>query len=101
MGKKMKNLKEIKNILAKNRVVLESKYKVKEIGVFGSYVTGKQKKKSDIDILVEFKEAPDFFEFLELEEYLEDLLGTKVDLVSKKALKPYIGKRILDEAVYI
>ncbi|MDH5202469.1 MAG: nucleotidyltransferase family protein [Nitrospirota bacterium] len=81
--------------------ILKSQYKVKEIGVFGSCVRGGQKKKSDIDILVEFKRTPDFFEFLRLEEYLEGILGTKVDLVTKGALKPYIGKHILKEVVYI
>lgn len=97
----MKTLDEIKNILASNREILERKYKVKAIGVFGSYVRGKQKKRSDIDILVEYTETPDFFEFLDLEEYLSDRLGIKVDLVTKAALKPYIGKRILEEVVYL
>ena len=80
---------------------LEEKYKVKEIGVFGSYVRGEQKKRSDIDILVEFKEPIGLFEFMDLEEFLKNLLGVKVDLVSKKALKPIIGKYILRETVYI
>lgn len=97
----MKTLEEIKIILKEYREILEAKYKVKSIGIFGSFLTGTQKKKSDIDILVEFNEAIDIFEFLDLEEYLEMLLGTKVDLVSKKALKPYIGKRILEEVVYL
>src|SRR4030042_3653051 len=96
---KMKNLDEIKNIIAKNMDILKSQYKVKEIGVFGSYVRGKPKKKSDIDILVTFRRSVDFIEFLQLEEYLATLLGVKVDLVKKEALKPYIGKRILEEVV--
>lgn len=97
----MKTFEEIRNILSAHRKELEIKYKVKEIGVFGSFIKGRQKKKSDIDILVEFKKTPDFFEFLRLEEYLEGILGTKVDLVTKSALKPYIGKHILEEVVYI
>ncbi|OGW36397.1 MAG: nucleotidyltransferase [Nitrospirae bacterium RBG_13_39_12] len=97
----MKNLDEIKNIIAKNMDILKSQYKVKEIGVFGSYVRGKPKKKSDIDILVTFRRSVDFIEFLQLEEYLATLLGVKVDLVTKEALKPYIGKRILEEVVYV
>ena len=52
------------------------------------------------EILVEFQEPIGLFKFLELEEHLSDLLGKKVDLVSKKALKPRIGQRILAEAVY-
>ena len=97
----MKSFEEIRKILAAHKKLLESEYKVKNIGVFGSIVRGEQKKKSDIDVLVEFKGAVDFFEFLDLEEYLGNLLEMKVDLVSKKALKPYIGKRILEEVVYV
>jgi len=52
----MKTLDEIKNILAQHKEELRQKYKVKEIGIFGSYVRGEQKRKSDVDILVEFKE---------------------------------------------
>ena len=97
----MKTLNEIKKVIEAHMDVLKSKYKVKAIGVFGSYVRGEQKKRSDIDILVEYARTPDFFKFLELEEYLEDILGVKVDLVTKDALKPYIGKRILEEVVYL
>lgn len=97
----MKTLDEIKNIIASHMDVLRSQYKVNEIGVFGSYVRGEQKKRSDVDILVEYAETPDMFEFLDLEEYLSNILGIKVDLVTKGALKPYIGKRILEEVVYL
>jgi predicted nucleotidyltransferase len=73
---------------------------VKEIGVFGSFVRGESKKGSDVDILVEFEEPIGLFEFMDLEEYLTNLLGRKVDLVSKKALKPYIGEYIR-KVVYV
>lgn len=56
---------------------------------------------SDIDILVEFEKPIGLFKFLELEEHLSQLLGRKVDLVSKNALKPHIGKYILDEVIMI
>ena len=97
----MMTIKDVKKTLASNKKNLAVKYKVKSIGVFGSFVHGKQKKKSDIDILVEFKETVDFFEFLDLEEHLEKLLGIKVDLVTKRALKPYIKDNILKETVYV
>lgn len=54
-----------------------------------------------MDILVEFYEPIGFFKFIELEDYLSDILGHDVDLVSKKALKPRIGKHILEEAVFL
>jgi predicted nucleotidyltransferase len=97
----MKGIEKIKRTLSDHKEIFASKYKVKTIGVFGSYVSGKPKRKSDVDILVEFKRAVDFFEFLDLEEYLEQILGIKVDLVTKQALKPYIGKHILEEVVYL
>ncbi len=98
-----KTIDEIKRILKKHVKELREKYGVKEIGVFGSYVRGEQKKSSDIDILVEFypHAEMDLIKFVELEDYLSQLLGTKVDLVMKSALKPRIGKRILKEVVYI
>ncbi len=93
----MKTLEEIKEILKNKKLFLKEKYSVSEIGVFGSYVRGEQKKKSDLDILVEFERPVGFFKFLELEEYLGEITGVKVDLVTKKALKPRIGKHILRE----
>jgi len=96
-----KELTEIKQVLAQNKEQLLRDHKVKEIGIFGSYVRSEQKKNSDLDILVEFEEPIGLFKFMDLGEYLKNLLGIKIDLVSKKALKPYIGKYILDEVVYI
>ncbi len=87
--------------LRENKPFLEEKYKVKTLGVFGSYVRGEQKKSSDLDILVEFAEPVGLFEYMELEEFLEKNTGVKVDLVSKKALKPRIGKHILEEVINI
>jgi uncharacterized protein len=78
---------------------LQARYKVREIGLFGSIIRGEQKETSDIDILVEFEQPIGFFKFLELEEYLSSQLSRKVDLVSKKALKPRIGSAILKEVV--
>ena len=60
-----------------------------------------KKEKSDVDVLVEFEEPVGLFEFMDLEAYLTGLLGVKVDLVSKKALKPHIGKHILEEVISI
>lgn len=97
----MKTLKEIKNILAKHMEILESEYKVKSMGVFGSYIKGRQKKGSDLDILVEFFEPVSLLKFIHLENYLSEILGVRVDLVMKDALKPRIGKHILREVVNV
>jgi predicted nucleotidyltransferase len=97
----MKNVDEIKKILKAHKTIIRKRYNVKEIGVFGSFVRGERTKDSDVDILVEFSKPIGFFAFMNLEEYLEDLLNIKVDLVSKKALKPHIGKRILEEVITV
>lgn len=80
---------------------LEKRYRVKALGVFGSYVRGEQQPGSDLDLLVEFYDPPGLLKYIELEYYLSDLIGMKVDLVMKDALKPAIGKRILREVIKI
>jgi predicted nucleotidyltransferase len=97
----MNRLEDIKKKLVEIKPILQEKYKVKEIGIFGSYVKGKQRKRSDIDILVDFEEVPDLFTFVETEEFISKKLGIKVDLIMKSALKPYIGKIILHEIEHI
>lgn len=99
----MKTIEEIKEILASHKEELREKYSVREIGIFGSYIRGEEKEKSDVDILVEFEEDAriSLLDFVGLENYISDLLGAKVDLVEKSALKPRIGKHILREVVYL
>jgi hypothetical protein len=97
----MKTIDEIKNTINKYKTYLSEDFKVKSISLFGSYLRGEQKKNSDLDILVEFNETIDLFEFIKLENYLTEIFGCKVDLVMKDALKPRIKDRILNEAVSI
>jgi predicted nucleotidyltransferase len=97
----MPTIEKLKAVLASHKEELNKKYKVKEIGIFGSYVRNEQTKKSDIDVLVTFSETIDLFTFVELENYLSDLLGVKVDLVMKDGIKPRLKERILNEAVYV
>ena len=100
----MSNMKDIDNIITaikNSKPDLRELYCVKTIGVFGSYIRGEQTKGSDLDILVEFEKPVSLFRFMDLEEHLEKMLGKKVDLVSKKALKPRIGKHILQEVINI
>ncbi|MCL5987073.1 MAG: nucleotidyltransferase family protein [Actinobacteria bacterium] len=97
----MKSHKEIREILEQYKNELIEKYEIKEIGIFGSYIRGEQKRWSDIDILVEFEEVPDLFKFLELERYLEEVLGRKVDLVRREALREELREIILKEVVNI
>ncbi len=97
----MKTLNEIKKILKKHKAEVVRDYKVREIGIFGSVVRGEQKKRSDIDILVEFNKLPDVFLLIDLEDYLRKILRNKVDLVRKGAIRPELKKVITKEVVYI
>ena len=97
----MKNITEIKDIINKQKSLLKSKFQVKSISVFGSYVKSEQNSDSDIDILIEFSKTIDLIEFIELENYLSDIIGSKVDLVMKSALKSRIKDNILNEAIPI
>ena len=90
-----------KNRLQLLKPDLKEKFKVKTIGLFGSYAKGEQKEKSDLDILVDFYEPISLFRFIELEDFLSQQLGVKVDLVMKDALKSRIKDSILKEAIYV
>lgn len=98
-----KSLDEIKTVLNLHQRDIREKYKVKEIGIFGSFVRGEQKKRSDVDILVEFtkKDIPDLLTLIELERYLQKLLKKKVDLVRKGGIRPELKESILREVVYL
>jgi hypothetical protein len=94
-----KSLDELQRKLQNLLPVLIERYQVESIALFGSYVRGEQRPESDLDVLVTFRSPPSLFKFVQLECFLSDMLGVKVDLVMKEALKPRIGKHILREAV--
>ncbi len=95
------DIETIKLLIKQNKLNLQNEYGVKRIGLFGSYVRKEETADSDIDILVEIERPTGLFKFMKLENYLSILLGKKVDLVTKKSLKPAIGKRILKEVDYV
>jgi uncharacterized protein len=97
----MKTLDEIKEILSKHKEEVQQEYKVSELGIFGSFVRGDQKKRSDIDILVEYSELPDLLKLIELENRLQKLLKRKVDLIEKSGIRTELKEIILKEVVYI
>jgi predicted nucleotidyltransferase len=78
---------------------LGARYQVEQLAVFGSVIRGSNQPDSDLDILVSFSEPPSLLKFIQLENELSDMLGVKVDLVMREALKPRIGERILQEIV--
>jgi uncharacterized protein len=86
-------------ILKQHLPEIREKYSVSYLGVFGSYVRGEQTRDSDLDFLVEFDKTPGLLKYIELEYYLSDLLGVKVDLVTRTGLKPNVGKCVLNEVI--
>ena len=98
------NIIDIKEILEKHNNYLRQTFHVSEIGIFGSFVKGREKadNSSDVDILITFKKGyKDFFNYMRLKYYLENLLGREVDLVIKEAVKPRLKKRIFSEVEYV
>jgi len=93
--------KQITLIIKRHLPDLKREFSVRSLGLFGSYARDDAGKRSDVDILVEFDEVPDLLRFIALQIHLGELLGMKVDLVMKDALKPAIGKFILDEVIPI
>lgn len=87
-------------ILSANKDVLFHKYPIKELGIFGSVARQEENADSDIDILVEFSE-PVGWEIIDLASELEELLGYKVDLVSKKAVRANLMPFVLKDIVYV
>ena len=73
-----------KRILRRHLPELRERYQVRSLGVFGSYLRGEQHKRSDLDVLVELgDDTLSLLKFIELEHYLSDLIGVKVDLVEE------------------
>jgi len=91
---------DIKKVLIRNKRILK-KYKVNKIGIFGSFSTGKTKKKSDVDLLVEFEDMIDLFDFVHLNDEIQQILKNRVDLVTPDTIKPYIKQKILKEVEWI
>jgi len=90
--------KGILEALEANREKINS-FGVKKIGLFGSFVSGSPKKRSDLDFLVVF-DQPTFRKYMGLKFFLEDLFQRKVDLVIEEDLKPAL-KYVREEAVYV
>jgi len=89
--------------LSRLKPILEQKFQVETISIFGSYSQKRQNERSDLDVLVTFHEPNDIdlVDFIALKQFLSRKLKVKVDLVQKDALKTRIKDRILHETVYI
>lgn len=98
--KTMTSRDEILDLLKSLKSDLSARYKVRSIGVFGSFARKEARADSDVDILVDFKEGADLFDLIELSEYLEEKIGRHVDLATPRALRPEIRDGIFRDVVY-
>jgi len=96
----MKNT-EIIQLLRQHREELRKRFGVKSLAIFGSVARGEAGPESDVDILVEFEGRATFDRYMGLKFFLEDLLGRRVDLVTRKALKPRLRPYVEQEAIYV
>jgi hypothetical protein len=103
MKQAVRGVEEVKAILKEHKDEVVRRYHITEIGIFGSFVRGEQRRRSDVDILVEFhdKDIPGLLKLSEMERYLQRLLKKKVDLVIKSGIRPELKRGIMKEVVYI
>jgi len=97
----MKDLPAIQKILRDHEQILRDQYKVKILGIFGSYVRGDNREDSDLDVLVEFFKGASLLDHAGVQNYLTDLMGIKVDVVPKKNIRKELKDQILNETIYL
>ncbi len=96
----MRTLQEIKNTLDNHKGRLFHDYPIKTMAIFGSYSRREQNDSSDLDILVEFSDKIGV-RFIDLADDLENIIGFKVDLVSKNGIKEKYLKSINSDLIYV
>jgi uncharacterized protein len=96
----MKTRQDIVSMLSAVLPEVKTRFKVKTLGLFGSFARGDQRPDSDVDIYVEIDPSIGL-DFVTLANKLEDLLGQRVDLVSSRAIPPAYLTLIKDELIYV
>lgn len=100
MRKPVQSKARVLALVKRNENILKS-FGVKRLGLFGSFASGKQRTRSDVDFLVEFEQGSKSFDnFMQLSFFLEDLMGRRVELITPESLSPYIGPHIINEVEY-
>lgn len=92
---------DIKQRLAVLKPILAEKYHIHRVGIFGSYIRGDQQAASDLDVLIDYDDAPTLLMLIELEEYLSEAMGIHVDLVTLNGIKRQLKEQILNEVEYV
>ncbi len=96
----MKSLQEIQNTLIRNKRHLFSKYPIKSMAIFGSFARKQHNNESDLDLIVEFH-GKIGIQFIDLADEIENIIGFKVDLVSRKGIKDKYYKSISADLIYV
>ncbi|PIS37327.1 MAG: nucleotidyltransferase [Nitrospirae bacterium CG08_land_8_20_14_0_20_52_24] len=97
----MKSVEKIRTMIRMNQDVLAQRYGVRVVGLFGSYVRGEQRRRSDIDLLVDILRPVSLLELVGAELYLSEVLGVKVDLIPKRDVREELRETIFRETVAI
>lgn len=92
-------MKEIRTIIRQHQDILAERYGVRVVGLFGSYVRGEQRCRSDVDLLAEILRPISLLELVGAELYLREILGVKVDLVPKRNVREELREAIFNEAI--
>ena len=96
---KVYSITEIKAVIAAHKELIEQKYGVKSLLLFGSYAKNLQTPESDIDLLVTFSKPVDMFDFVDLQDYLSQIFKKKIDLGTINGLKEFVKNSILKETI--
>ncbi len=91
---------EIENKIKEAKPYLQDEFGIDQIGYFGSFANGNYSIDSDVDILVSFNKKIGW-KFFDLKDYLESLIGRKVDLVTERSLRKQWKQAVLAQVKYI
>ena len=97
MQTRVQNKEKLLSLITSNSARIRN-YGVSALGIFGSFARNEQNEQSDVDLLVDFEtEKETYRNFIGLAYFMEELLGRKVEIVTRNGLSPYIGPHILKE----
>lgn len=94
-------IEEIQKTIAREKDEMHQSYKSEIAGIFGSYARGDFRVDSDLDLLVDFDDGASLFDLVGLGQYLEGVLGCKVDVVSRRSLREELRASVLDDMIHL
>lgn len=95
------NIEDVLTKLRELKPIITTRYKVREISLFGSFVRGEQNLGSDIDLLAEFDSEADLFDWIGLALYLEEIFQCPVDVIPKHALRAELRESVLHQVIAV